>query len=216
MRKLIGFVALLGLWAFPASYSEISAKEAPPAMPAQVNASAGDAQRAEMRKKTEAKKAELNGSEWEVTLINSADPKAAPEKDVLTFQNGQVNSKSLAGRGFKPTNYTITLQEGSDETVWETMQTSPSEGVVFIRGEWKDDAMRGIVSQQLEGGKTRDYSFTTSGKTTVSPTTPKEEKQANETAAAIAVPPAQNAAAPAAKSGSGSSKKSKSVKNTKY
>ena len=128
--------------------------------------------REETRKQVEAKKKELNGSQWEILLVSSAGPKAKSEQDVLTFQNGQVSSKVFSASGFQPTNYTITIQEGTDETVWETMQTDPKEGVVFIRGEWKGDTMHGIVSQQLEGGKTtRDYNFSTVKKESVPPTT---------------------------------------------
>lgn len=140
-----------------------------------------DPKKEERRKKVEAKKAELNGSQWEVNLT-ALDGKGRPEVDVLTFQNGQVTSKSFAAKGFTPTNYTISVEDGNEMTVWETMQTSPKEGVVFIRGEWKEDLMRGIVSQQLEGGKTRDYSFASASKVAVDPTTKSEEEKAAEKA----------------------------------
>ncbi len=100
-------------------------------------------------------------------------------------------------------------------TVWETMQTSsnPKEGVVFIRGEWKGDQMRGVISQQLEGGTTRDFNFTTSGKVAIPPTTEKEKKEepkpAGETkaeddaASAEEEGPEEKPAAPESKKGKG-------------
>ena len=149
---------------------ESKGKEAPKAA-----APKADPKREERRKLIEEKKAELNGSEWEVVLTAS-DGKSKGEKDVLKFQNGQVSTKNFSGQGFNPTNYTITIEEGNDMAIWETMQTGSTEGVVFIRGEWKDGTMRGLISQQLEGGKTKDYSFASAGKKSIEPTTPKKEE----------------------------------------
>jgi hypothetical protein len=127
------------------------------------------------RKLIEQKKSELNGSQWELDMTAS-DAKGKVEKEVFTFQNGQVTCKMLTARGFKPTNYTISVPEGSDMAVWETMQTNDKGNVVFIRGEWKQDIMRGVISEQLEGGKSRDYNFASASKIAVEPTTkPKEE-----------------------------------------
>lgn len=171
MKKLLALLILVNFISLPAAYSKED--EA--------------AKRAEQRKRVEEKKKEINGSEWEVALSSSSDPKAKVENDVLTFQNGQVTSKVFSSKGFKATNYTITVQEGSPDTVWETMQTSPKEGVVFIRGEWNQDTMRGIVSQQLEGGNTRDYSFSTVKKTAVPAETEKPKPAAEPAAASVPV-----------------------------
>ncbi len=152
-----------------------------------------DKEQAEMRKRVEAKKTELNGSQWEVSLVSS-DPQVKPEADVLTFQNGQVTSKALASKGFTSTNYTITPGPGEDDwAVWETMQTG-RDGVVFIRGEWLKEEMRGIISNQLPEGKSRDYSFSTKKRVSVSPTSEKPK----ETAAAAAVTPSSAAKASSA------------------
>jgi hypothetical protein len=136
------------------------------------------------RKLIEQKKSELNGSQWELDMTAS-DAKGKVEKEVFTFQNGQVTCKMLTARGFKPTNYTISVPEGSDMAVWETMQTNDKGNVVFIRGEWKQDIMRGVISEQLEGGKSRDYNFASASKIAVEPTTkPKEEPKKEEPKAA--------------------------------
>lgn len=118
-------------------------------------------------RKTVAKSREdLNGTQWSVTLV-SPDPAEKPVEDVLTFQNHQVGSKVFAARGFSTTNYTITVRDGADGAVWETMQSSPKEGNIFIRGQWKANEMTGSVIQQLEGGKTKEYYFTTSTRVAV-------------------------------------------------
>ena len=131
------------------------------------------------------KKKELNGSEWQLDMTSS-DAQGKAEKEVFTFQNGQVTCKMLTARGFKPTNYTISVPEGSDMAVWETMQTNDKSNVVFIRGEWKEDSMRGVISEQLEGGKTRDYSFASAGKIAVEANTISEEQKKAEAAKKLA------------------------------
>ena len=129
----------------------------------------------EMRKRIEEKKTELNGSSWEVMLDSSSDPRMKGEKDTLTFQNGRFSSKNLTKRGFNPTNYTISLPaEDSETAVWETMQTG-KDGLIFIRGEWEKDKMKGDISEQLEGGKrVKEYYFTTVSRVNISPTSSKE------------------------------------------
>ncbi len=131
----------------------------------------------EMRKKVEEKKKELNGSEWKVNLTLGGKPEG---EDVMTFQNGQVASKMFHEKGYPTSNYTVSVPEGSDMATWETMQTNPKGGVVFMRGEWKEGLMRGVISQQLEEGKSKDYNFASSGKEAVPPTTSKEEPKKDE------------------------------------
>ena len=178
MKKLAWMLVLLNAIIIQPSY----AKDKAPAAPAT------DTKVAEMKKKVEAKKAELNGSQWEV-LVTSSDGKNKDAKDTLVFQNGQVTLKGFAEQGFNTTNYTITVPEGDGMTVWETMQTSPKEGVVFIRGEWKGDEMRGIISQQLEGGKTnKDYTFKTASKVAIDPMS-EDKKKAEAKAKEAATPP---------------------------
>ena len=149
--------------------------------------------RQQYRKTVENKKTEINGSQWDVEL-KSSDKTEKPESDTLTFQNGRFSSQFFTGKGFASTNYTITLPEGSDRAVWETMQTSSNskEGIVFIRGEWQGEAMSGQVTQQLEGGKTKEYYFTTAKRTAIAPTTDKPSEEW----------PTPSAAAPASASGS--------------
>ncbi len=160
------FVALLMLGAFvgtPVAYAKKSdGKEK--ATPASV---------VEARKKVEALKTDLNGSSWEVAL-SPTDGKGKETKDELIFQNNQIAVKGFSGRGFKSTNYTITPPTSEGGTsVWETMQTSEKDGLLFIRGEWKekDQVMRGLISHQKEGEPSQDYNFSSQAKVTLEPST---------------------------------------------
>jgi hypothetical protein len=129
----------------------------------------------ELRKKIEEKKTELNGSAWELTFNSSSNPKMKGAKDTFTFQNGQFKSAHYQKDGFTPTNYSVSIpSETQDIAVWETM-LSGKEGIVFIRGEWEKDKMSGNITEQLKGGKEIfEHTFTTSARTSVSPTTTEE------------------------------------------
>lgn len=86
-------------------------------------------------------------------------PSDTPLQDFLTFDAGQVSSQALARDEFGPARFTISLTEGASP-VWEAMQSSQRVGVVFWRGEWQDDRMHGIISQQPLEGESHDYLFT--------------------------------------------------------
>ncbi len=138
-------------------------------------AAAAQEKRNEIRKKQQEKQRELNGSEWTLKL-ESHDPKAKLKEDTFSFQNNQFRSKNNTERGFTPTNYTITVPEGGDNAIFETMQTGPKGEVIFVRGDWAKDSMSGAISEQMEIGKvTAEYWFTTSKKISVKPTLAEED-----------------------------------------
>lgn len=142
-----------------------------------------EARQEKLRKLTEAKKVEINGTQWEVHIKASGGKGTLPDLDTLTFQDGKFTSKYFSGQGFNSTNYTLTVEQEKGPTVWETMQTSEKGGITFWRGEWKDDVMTGIISRQLEKGN-EEYSFTSSKKESISPTSEEEKtEEASETPA---------------------------------
>lgn len=103
--------------------------------------------------------ARLNGTEWslELTPMQGEKPKR-PLTDALRFTEGKIESKALSSQGYPVSNYTLTV--GDDGIpVWETMQTSKTEGVVFWRGELHDEHMRGVLSKHPLKGDAQDYSF---------------------------------------------------------
>lgn len=163
-----------------AAASEKSVKAAAPA-----KAAKADPSREAKKKKVEEKKKELDGSRWEITRT-ATDGKGAPESDEITFQDGKVAFRSFGEDGFGASNYTITVPEGSETAIWETMQNS-EKGILFVRGEWKDEQMNGIISRQTpdEPEKpAKDYSFTTAKRTAISPVSePKDAKVSDAPAA---------------------------------
>lgn len=149
----------------PAAPKPSAAAPAPAAQPKK------DVAREAQKKRVEEKKTELNGSRWDISLTG-AGPERLKEDDVLTFQDGKVAFRSFGEKGFGASNYTISVAEGSETAVWETMQTSPESGLLFVRGEWKDDQMNGVISHQNpdEPEKpAKDYTFSTQKKTVISP-----------------------------------------------
>ena len=191
MKNSVCLAVILGLWMSAGVAGATDFKKSSPEKTSAPKAAAQaaprdvSAKREEMRKKVEEKKKELNGSEWSVEL-NSAGKSEG--QDVLTFQNGMFKSKMLSDKGFPATNYTITVPDGDQMAIWETMQTHPKGNVAFVRGEWKEGVMRGVISEQLEENKSRDYNFSSAAKKEVPATTEeKEEPKAEETAPAQAL-----------------------------
>lgn len=110
------------------------------------------------------KKAELNGTEWNITLTPMGmGGKGKQETDVITFANDKVGSKNLEGRGYVPSGFSVRLQEDGT-VIWETMQVSEKDGTVFWRGDIKDGVMRGVLSRRDKKEKTYDYSFVSAAK----------------------------------------------------
>ncbi len=141
----------------------------------------------ERQKKTEEKIKELNSTEWKVRLVPD-NPKMKPSEDVLTFRDLTMQSAYFDGKGFRPTNYTVTVED--EEADWETMKTHPGGGgrVVFMRGHWKGDKMHGVATEQDPGDKenpTVRYTFVSSSKAVLADA-PDEKKAATGKSAAAA------------------------------
>ena len=108
------------------------------------------------------KKAELNGTQWNITLT-SMGAKGKTETDVVVFANDKVGSKNLEGFGYEPSGFSVRLQEDGT-VIWETMQVSEKDGTAFWRGDIKDGVMRGVLSRRDKKEKTYDYSFVSAAK----------------------------------------------------
>lgn len=124
-----------------------------------------------IRKKRELirlKKSSLNNLEWDIE-ITSLSNKGDVSKDILIFQENKVRIQGLVGKGFLPTNYTLTVQDDG-VLVWETMQTLENGQVVFMRGEITSDikTMRGVMNYPKRV-KDNDYNFISVDKRLVSP-----------------------------------------------
>ncbi len=176
MNKIMISVLALTL-AASAAYAEKSDAQAPAAPSA-----AQTEKLAEMRKLIADKKQELNGSEW---LVDVSTNEKKLGQDTLTFQNNQITCKTLTDKGYPATNYTVSLPEGSEFATWETMQTSSSGAVMFMRGEWKEGLMRGVMSEQMAEGKNQDFNFASVSKVAVPPTVEKKEEPKKEEPAKV-------------------------------
>lgn len=103
------------------------------------------------------KRAELNNTEWNVTMA-PMNGKGRAEADTLSFANDKVVSKNLAAGGFGPSNFTLRMQDDGTVT-WETMQSSEKQGIAFWRGDLKDGIMRGVLSKRDKNNNSSDFSF---------------------------------------------------------
>jgi len=103
------------------------------------------------------KRAALNNSKWDIEVLPLKGGKKT--KDAVIFKDNKIAVESLLDKGFSYTNYTLTVKDNG-VIVWETMQTSNSGEVAFIRGEVASDitSMHGIISFP-KGGSSVDYSF---------------------------------------------------------
>lgn len=171
MGRIFGFMMLCFL---VLSFGTLQAEEK------KLSTDKGEALRAEINRQADEAKADLNGSEWEISVKPSSNVSKSifSSNDTLTFQNNRFQSEQMTEEGFRPTNYTVTVPEDKQlPVVWETMQTSSEGEVMFWRGEWnrEKNLMSGTIVKQLEEGN-EDYYFTSVSAKDIPPTSePAEE-----------------------------------------
>lgn len=142
-----------------------------------------DKKQTEIRKKIEAKRTELNGGEWQVTIKSLSGKGALDGADVLTFQDNLFKSQASSKLGFTPTNYSLTVPESEEgPTVWETMQTGSKGEAMFWRGEWFEKNMTGVITRQIDEEKSEEYRFSSSVVKEISETSETPESQDAEKA----------------------------------
>ena len=99
----------------------------------------------------------LEGTSW-VLQLTSGEAGTTPLQDMLTFKSGQVTSERLAKLGYGRSNCSLSVE--GETGIWETMQRKEGEGVVFWRGELRNEMMQGMMSEQPVSGAAKEYSFT--------------------------------------------------------
>jgi len=104
-----------------------------------------------------AKKAELNNTEWAIT-ITPISGKGRAETDVISFVNNRVVSANLSNAGFSATGFTVRVKKDGIVT-WETMQKDGKGRAAFWRGDIKDGVMRGALRKRDSKGRLSDFSF---------------------------------------------------------
>lgn len=173
-NRFVFSVLLFSLTTLP-TYAETTEQTSTP------KRSAAEEQKvSEQRKRTQEARTDLNGSSWAVEL-RAMDPKSKVEKDKFTFQDGMFKSDYYIGRGFTPTNYSITMAgDETESAIWETMLTS-KDGQIFIHGEWEKDKMSGNITEQLDGGKkVVERYFTTEARKAIPAESKTDEKKVDE------------------------------------
>lgn len=115
------------------------------------------AQTAAIEKIIVAKKAELNNTQWNVTM-KPLSGKGKAELDVISFVDGKVSSKNLQNAGFAAVLFSVRVT-GDKTTIWEALQQDGNGNYVFWQGNVKDGFMSGILSRRDNKGRTSDFSF---------------------------------------------------------
>ena len=115
----------------------------------------------------------LKAQEWTV-YVSPRGVRGAIETDILTFTDETVTAKNLEAKGYPTSNFGMIVQDNGTVS-WETMKTDPNKNKAFLRGDFKNGAMTGIIFMKPLKGNTATYMFST--------------VQAQAEAAAVVVPP---------------------------
>jgi hypothetical protein len=103
---------------------------------------------------------QLDGTRWELELTplgHGGQP--AAQEDTLAFAGRQVTSAWLSGAGYSGASYVLKV-DAAGTVSWETLQANAGDGVVFWRGAFTNDTVRGAVSRQPLTGPVEDFAFT--------------------------------------------------------
>jgi hypothetical protein len=99
----------------------------------------------------------LDATRWRIQM--TAPSLKAPSEGQIQFEKGKFTTPLFEPKGFSASNYTLTEEKGAP-LIWETMQTSETEGTLSWRGELTGDTMRGVASWQRRDGTVVNYTFT--------------------------------------------------------
>jgi len=110
------------------------------------------------------KRKAIDGNRWEISMM-AMSGKGEKMMDVLIFEDNKFSSRDYAGKGYAPSNYTVSLTDDGRAVV-ETMQSDDVMGICFWRVEFDDQlaGFNGVLSRQISENKTDDYSFKSSAK----------------------------------------------------
>ena len=129
----------------------------------------------EAYQKQKSKIKELEGSEWDVTLVSADGKSKTSEEDKLVFKAGTVNLKSFEKKGYPAVGYTVTPDPDGEGSSWENFQET-KDGSLAIYGHWEKDSMTGSVREYFEKGKkVQAYSFSSTAKSTLKPDNPVQD-----------------------------------------
>jgi hypothetical protein len=103
----------------------------------------------------------LGAQEWVIYLTpKEAKRKPTIETDILIFAEGKLTTKNLSAQGYTTSNCRVDIDDLGTIT-WETMQVNEEIGLVFLRGELKEEVMTGAVIRQPKEGKKQTFYYST-------------------------------------------------------
>ncbi len=104
----------------------------------------------------------LAGKEWTIHTYSKTAKGGAVEIDTLVFTAETMTSKNLEAKGYPVSNYGMLVQDNGAVS-WETMKTDENKNKAFLRGDYKDGAMVGVIFMKpANKGATSTYGFSTS------------------------------------------------------
>lgn len=170
VAMVLGFLMMSTGFVFAEWFAKEKEKPAAAAAPAPVAQKAvSQKQMDRVQEAITKKKVEINQTQWSIE-IKPMSGKGKAEKDVLSFSDNKVSSKSMEARGYAPTNYSVRILEDNETYTWETMQISEKEGVAFWRGDiGSDGVMRGVVSIRDKKNNVTDFNFHSVETTKIAP-----------------------------------------------
>lgn len=158
MRRILCFVIAVGILSVSGYEAYARPKKQKPAA-----SQAGSSKDAKRTKEILAKKRQdLENTSWVIEFAPAPSDKTGQKKaDSIGFKNNQFFSEGSLSKGFKPTNYSLNMQDDG-AIIFETMQTSEKEGTLFWRGEFAQGAntLKGMISEVFPDQKTQDTYFT--------------------------------------------------------
>ena len=94
---------------------------------------------------------QLNNAQVTVSVRALAgDADQVAQQDVLEFRDGKLHSHVLGDQGFAPSKYVVTRREDG-VVAWETALADKTGIIVYWRGEWDGQTMRGMLTQCVPG-----------------------------------------------------------------
>jgi hypothetical protein len=98
----------------------------------------------------------LDGKSFKISIadVQQADKQ---DPDVISFQNGKLDSESCHQYGFTAADYQVEVINGNHEFV--STISSPTEGKMTIKGTVKGDVIEGTMVWMKEGQADIHYTF---------------------------------------------------------
>lgn len=103
--------------------------------------------------------AELDGTAWNIELVlTDRGNRENIVKDKIIFNQGRFSSSYFGGKGFRSASYFL-VPQSQGAALWQTAQSDPSGASVRWSGDWRGNAMKGLLTFQSSDGAVQGFSF---------------------------------------------------------